>query len=170
MKTAVIILSLLTGALIALFFLLGVLSKSGKAPGLIEGSLSKCPASPNCVCSEQQDDAGHYIEPVSIPQNSPLDSLPILKAVIQDMGGSIQAESDNYLAATFSSDIFHFVDDLEIRIDTVQRVIHIRSASRVGYGDSGVNRKRAEKLKNIYRKKVSTINESLDTRPEDNAH
>ena len=169
MKTALLILLLLTGALIALFFLLGMLSKSGKAPGLIEGSLSKCPARPNCVCSEQMDDAGHYIDPISIPRNSPFDALPILKDAIQDMGGSIQAESDHYLAATFSSTIFGFVDDLEIRIDSNQRVIHIRSASRVGHGDLDVNRKRAETLKNIFRKKVSGTNGSLDTTSEDGA-
>ncbi len=66
------------------------------------------------------------------------------------MGGHIQAESDTYIAATFSSALFGFVDDLEIRIDPAQKVIHIRSGSRVGYGDAGVNRKRAESLKKLY--------------------
>ena len=66
------------------------------------------------------------------------------------MGGSIQAEKADYLAATFTSSIFRFVDDLEIRIDTGQKMIHVRSASRIGHGDGGVNRKRVEHLENQF--------------------
>lgn len=155
MKITLISLSLFILAFLALFFILGVMSKSGKAPGLIDGRLSPCPDKPNCVCSEHKDDAGHYVEPVFIPENNTLDTLPVLKKVIQGMGGSIQAESDNYLAATFSSAIFGFVDDLEIRIDTDQEVIHMRSASRVGHGDMGVNRHRTELLGKLYLKELA---------------
>lgn len=155
MKITLISLSLFILAFLALFFILGVMSKSGKAPGLIDGRLSPCPDKPNCVCSEHKDDAGHYVEPVFIPENNTLDTLPVLKNVIQGMGGSIQAESDNYLAATFSSAIFGFVDDLEIRIDTDQEVIHMRSASRVGHGDMGVNRHRTELLGKLYLKELA---------------
>jgi len=154
-KITLISLSLFILAFLALFFILGVMSKSGKAPGLIDGRLSPCPDKPNCVCSEHKDDAGHYVEPVFIPENNTLDTLPVLKKVIQGMGGSIQAESDNYLAATFSSAIFGFVDDLEIRIDTDQEVIHMRSASRVGHGDMGVNRHRTELLGKRYLKELA---------------
>ena len=79
------------------------------------------------------------------------------------MGGRIEAESDHYLAATFSSAIFGFVDDLEIRVDSSERVIHIRSASRVGHSDMGVNRKRTELLRKLYLEKVSNANLSQDT-------
>jgi uncharacterized protein (DUF1499 family) len=154
-KITLISLSVFILAFLALFFILGVMSKTGKAPGLIDGRLSPCPDKPNCVCSEHKDDAGHYVEPVFIPENNTLDTLPVLKNVIQGMGGSIQAEGDNYLAATFSSAIFHFVDDLEIRIDTDQDVIHMRSASRVGHGDMGVNRHRTELLGKLYRKELA---------------
>jgi uncharacterized protein (DUF1499 family) len=58
-----------------------------------------------------------------------------------------------------------FVDDLEIRIDSTQKVIHIRSASRVGYSDMGVNRKRTELLKKLFNNEVSKANKSLDTPP-----
>jgi uncharacterized protein (DUF1499 family) len=158
MKFVFITLSLVLVAFIILFFILGIMSKSGKAPGLVEGALSKCPATPNCVCSEYQADSSHFIDPISIPQNIAFDPLPILENVIRDMGGSIQAETGNYVAATFTSAIFGFVDDLEIRIDPTQRVIHIRSASRVGYGDAGVNKKRTELLKNLFINKVSGAN------------
>jgi len=166
MKTVLIILSLLVGAIIILCFILGGISRSGKAPGLVAGNLSGCPDKPNCVCSEHKDAASHYIDPVIILQNISFDPMPVLKNTIRDMGGSLQTESGNYLAATFSSTIFGFVDDLEIRIDPVQKVIHMRSASRVGYSDAGVNRKRTELLKKIYHRKASGADQPLNAIPE----
>jgi len=71
---------------------------------------------------------------------------------------TIQSENDDYLAATFSSAIFGFVDDLEVRIDSVQNTGHIRSASRVGHSDGGVNRKRIELLNQLYQKRILEVN------------
>ena len=170
MKIALIILAFVIVAFIISFFILGVISKSGKAPGLVEGTLSKCPNKPNCVCSEQKDDVKHYIDPIIIPQNITFDTLPILKNVIRDMGGTIYAESENYIASSFSSSIFGFVDDFEIRIDSNQKLIHIRSASRVGYGDAGVNKKRTELFKKLYYKKLSGAHQSLNTTPKNDAY
>jgi uncharacterized protein (DUF1499 family) len=156
MKIALIILAFVVLAFIILFFILGVISKSGKAPALVGGTLSKCPNKPNCVCSEQTDDINHYIDPIIIPPNITFDTLPILKSVILGMGGAIYAESENYIASTFSSLIFGFVDDFELRINLIQKVIHIRSASRVGYSDAGVNKKRTEILKKKKKKNYIT--------------
>ncbi|MGB5179354.1 MAG: DUF1499 domain-containing protein [Gammaproteobacteria bacterium] len=158
MKTVLLALCLFGVAIIVLFVFLGVISRSGKAPGLIEGRLSSCPEKPNCVCSEHKDDTLHYVEPVIIPDNSTSASVEMLKDTVRQMGGSIQAESDTYLAATFSSAIFGFVDDMEIRIDSLQDVIHVRSASRVGHSDMGVNRQRAELFKQLMLQKVSEAN------------
>jgi uncharacterized protein (DUF1499 family) len=154
MKKALIILILLITAIIILFFILGSISKSGEAPGLVGGKLSKCPDKPNCVCSEQKDDTSHYIKPIIIPQDITVDTWLILKATIQELGGTIQTDTGNYLAATFSSAVFGFMDDLEIRIDSTQNIIHIRSASRVGYGDFSVNKNRTELLKNLFNEKI----------------
>ena len=156
MKTILIIVSLLIITAIILFFLLGMMSKSGTAPGLVEGTLSQCSNKSNCFSTEKKDDAAHYITPIKIPQNIniELDSLHILKDTIRDMGGSIEDESEDYFASTFSSGIFGFVDDFEIRIDPVKKIIHIRSASRVGHSDMGVNKKRIELLKQLYKKNI----------------
>ena len=170
MKTAFIILSLLIGTFMILCFILGGVSRSGKVPGLVAGSLSACPNKPNCVCSERKDDASHYIDPVNIPQDSMPDPMPALKKTIRDMGGSIQAENGNYLAATFSSTIFGFVDDLELRVDPVQKVIHIRSASRVGYSDAGVNRKRTVLFRKTYLSNAAAATPSLKATPARNEH
>ena len=108
------------------------MSQSNEANGLVEGRLTQCPATPNCVCSEFMPDAVHYIEPLVISAGDAAQILVRLKSIIREMGGSIQSEKAEYFAATFTSSIFRFVDDLEIRIDTGQKMIHIRSASRVG--------------------------------------
>jgi uncharacterized protein (DUF1499 family) len=165
MKAVSFILPILIVTFIVLLFNYRGISKAGEAPGLVEGILSKCPNKSNCVCSEHKDDAKHYIDPIIIPQNSKVDTFPLLKNVIREMGGNVQVESNNYLAVTFISSILKFVDDLEIRIDSTQKVIHIRSASRVGYSDMGVNRKRTELLKKLFNNEVSKANKSLDTPP-----
>ena len=130
------------------------MSQSDEANGLVEGRLTQCPDTPNCVCSEFVPDAVHYIEPLVISAGDAAQILVRLKSIIREMGGSIQAEKTDYLAATFTSSIFRFVDDLEIRIDTGQKMIHLRSASRVGRGDGGVNRDRVESLKNLFHLKA----------------
>lgn len=136
-------------AVVALF-LLGIRSNSGAAPGLVEGRLQRCPDTPNCVSSEFVADAEHSIEPLVYSADQAAQVLPRLKTIIAEMGGNIHEEKTDYLAATFTSSIFRFVDDLEIRIDAGQNRVHLRSASRVGRSDLGANRKRVERLKSSF--------------------
>lgn len=162
--TAAVLLFFFTAGIVALLILARV-SKSGNAPGLVDGTLSKCPERPNCVCSEQKGDTGHSVAPIIIPPEITGDIMAILGEAVREMGGTIEAENGNYLAATFSSAFFGFVDDLEIRIDATQKMIHLRSASRVGYGDGGVNRKRTELLKNLVTGKIATAKQSVYSIP-----
>jgi len=136
------------------FFVLGYRSQSGEASGLVEGLLQQCPGTPNCVSSEFVADAEHYIEPLVYSDDDAAQVMPRLKTIVREMGGSIQAEKTDYLAATFTSSIFRFVDDLEVRIDADKKTIHLRSASRVGRSDLGANRKRVERLKNSFQAKT----------------
>lgn len=152
MKIALIIVSVLIALSIASLFILGKYSQKGQASGLVNSSLSRCSAKPNCVCSEYRDDVDHYILPTDI-QNSGSTDMAKVASIIKDMNGVTQVEKDNYIAATFTSSIFGFVDDFEIRIDPNQGTMHFRSASRVGYSDGGVNRKRVELFKKLYKKK-----------------
>ena len=151
MKTTFIIIAIL----IVAFIVIRSTPRTGEAPGLIEGMLSKCPDKPNCVCSEKYDDPSHYIDPIIIPQNITLDLFSLVKKVIQEMGGQVLIERDSYIAATFTSTLFKFVDDVEIRIDSSHKIVHIRSASRMGNGDLGVNKKRTELFRKIFNHKLS---------------
>ena len=151
MKIVLIIIPILILAAFVGFFVLGLMSQSGEAGGLVGGKLAKCPDKPNCICTEFKADAMHYVDPIGFPQTTTSEVLSRLKNGVREMGGSIQVEDGNYLAATFTSSIFRFVDDLEIRIDADQKMIHLRSASRVGHSDRGVNRERIKRLKKLYR-------------------
>jgi len=120
---------------------------SQKAPndlGLQNGQLPPCPDTPNCVCSEShtQGDKQHFIE--AIPGDKA--TWDRLKQEVQSQGGVIQKDKNNYIHATFSSSIFRYVDDVELRFDEANKLIHIRSASRMGKSDFGVNRARVENL------------------------
>jgi uncharacterized protein (DUF1499 family) len=150
LKKLLIIIASISLILIIALFILGLMSHSGQAHGQVEGRLKPCPDKPNCVSSEFVSDAEHYIEPLAYSAGEAAQVLPRLKTIIREMGGSIQIEKTDYLAATFTSSVFRFVDDLELRIDTGQKTIHLRSASRVGHGDGGANRKRVELLKKSF--------------------
>ena len=154
MEKLLIIAASIAGLVIVALFVLGYRSHSGEAPGLAEGRLQACPDSPNCVSSEAESDAAHYIEPLIYSADQAAQVVPRLKMIIRELGGSIQAEKADYLAATFTSTVFRFVDDLELRIDTEQNTIHLRSASRVGRSDLGANRKRMVRLKNAFESKA----------------
>ena len=121
------------------FFFLGQKSLNGAAPGLANGELAPCPASPNCVVSEAHADAKHRVDPL------PLAAWEKIPDAVTAAGGEITVNEGIYIAATFTSKTFGFVDDVEFRKSETN--VHVRSASRVGYGDAGVNRKRVEALR-----------------------
>ena len=125
---------------------------SGTPPtnlGVINGQLAKCPDSPNCVSSfDDQNDSVHYIEPIRFTSaNSPRKNLE--KAIISIAGVTVIESKPNYIYAEFQSRLMKYVDDVEFYIVPKQQLIHVRSASRLGYGDLGVNRKRIEILRTM---------------------
>ena len=113
-----------------------------------DGALLPCPNTPNCVNSEQQHGKA-AVDPLPV-STTPATSWQILQQAVQEEGGRIEAVTETFLHATFRSRIFRFVDDLTCRLDQSNRLIHIRSASRIGYSDLGVNRKRVERIRTVY--------------------
>lgn len=126
---------------------------SGARPtdlGVKDGRLAPCPSSPNCV-SSQSGDQEHAIAPLSYTESAPL-ALADLKKVILGMKRSkIVEERDSYIHAEFTSALWRFVDDVEFYFGEGAKVIHVRSASRLGKSDFGVNRKRVEEIRTIWR-------------------
>lgn len=126
------------------FFLLGLKSQKGSAPGLKDGRLSPCSAKPNCVCSE----VGTQPEKAVVPFDA---TLAEVKAAIIATGGTITSETESYISATYMSKIYKFVDDVELRVAEGGKV-HVRSASRVGYSDRGANKKRVKAIRDALNK------------------
>ncbi|MEA5616971.1 DUF1499 domain-containing protein [Cronbergia sp. UHCC 0137] len=122
---------------------------AGKRPnnlGVQDGKLAPCPPSPNCVCSQSSDQL-HTIAPLSFT-STPEQVLAKLKSIIQSLPGTkIITETDDYLYAEFKTALMGFVDDVEFYLDRNTKIIHVRSASRLGYGDLGVNRQRIETIR-----------------------
>ena len=110
-------------------------------------TLAACPNSPNCVQSIDTTDTDHYIEPLPLV-TSPASAIQTVVQIIQQMPRTtVVTQTDHYLKAEFTSLIFRFVDDVEVLLDPASQQFHIRSASRTGYGDFGVNRKRVEAIR-----------------------
>lgn len=108
--------------------------------------LAPCPRTPNCV-STQAPPGRHHMDP--IPYTGSLSAareklLAVLRAYPRTR---IVREEPDYLKAECRSRLFRFVDDVELLLDDQAKQIHFRSASRIGYGDRGVNRKRMKVIR-----------------------
>lgn len=108
--------------------------------------LPPCPSSPNCVSTEARDER-HAIAP--FPYRKPLpEAKAALKTVVHALPRTrLVDEDESYLHYEFTSLLFRFVDDVEFLFDDDAKLIRFRSASRTGYGDLGVNRKRMEQIR-----------------------
>jgi len=124
-------------------------SFSGTRPdtlGVKDGKLAACPATPNCV-SSQAADVEHKVEAIAYT-TSASEALAKVKSVVESMErAAIVQEGNDYLYVEFTSGLMGFVDDVEFYIDDSAKVIHVRSASRLGQSDLGVNRKRVEEIR-----------------------
>ncbi|HEX2199130.1 MAG TPA: DUF1499 domain-containing protein [Burkholderiales bacterium] len=113
--------------------------------GVRDGMLAPCKRSPNCVSSQANPaDAQHYIAPIHGTMEA------VRRAVEAFPGATIIEKRETYLYAEFRTRLMRFVDDVEFYSDG--KVIHVRSCSRLGRRDFGVNRERVEAL----RRKIET--------------
>lgn len=114
--------------------------------GVSDGRLAPCPDHPNCVCT-QAARADQRIEPIALREPAG-EALRRLEAVVRSMPRSrVVTAEEGYLHAEFRTLLLGFVDDLEVLVDEEDGVMHVRSASRVGRSDFGVNRRRVEELR-----------------------
>ena len=143
MRKALLVLVLIVFGGVASFFVMGQFSRKGAAPGLIEGKLAALPSSPNAVSS----DAEGSVAPLTFT-DEPADAWARVKAAALALSGAtLVTETEDYLAFECRSKIFGFVDDLELHLRPGEQLIAVRSASRVGHSDRGVNGQRVEALR-----------------------
>ena len=138
-------------ALVLFLFLMSLLSCAGVRPttlGITEARFAPCPSSPNCVSSDDTD-AAHRIAPLALAVSAP-EAWEAARATVAALPRTrIITETTEYLHAECSSALFGFVDDLELHLRSAQGIIAVRSASRIGYGDLGVNRRRVERIRSL---------------------
>lgn len=129
---------------------------SGNVPdtiGLKEGKLAECSSKPNCVSSMTKDKT-HFIEPFVYSGDYNKTRTVIIEIIKSQDRADIISDTDNYIHAVFKSKLFRFADDVEFLMDDKNKIIHVRSASRIGYSDMGVNRKRIESLRGLFQQKM----------------
>jgi uncharacterized protein (DUF1499 family) len=114
--------------------------------GEVSGLLRTCPGSPNCVSSDARDD-DHRVEPIAIV-GAPDAAFARARQVVADWPRTeLVRDEAGYLHAECKSRLLRFVDDLELSLRADRGEIAVRSASRLGYSDLGVNRDRIERLR-----------------------
>ncbi len=114
--------------------------------GLVDSKLAPCPSSPNCVSSETSNPE-QRVKPfvLTIPPEKAWDLL--IDQVSRLPRTTIVTREPRYLHVECRSQLFGFIDDLEFNLRPEQQIVAVRSASRSGYFDFGVNRSRIENLR-----------------------
>jgi len=132
---------------VAYFAYLSWSTRHGELRDASEHSIRPCQNKPNCVSSNDQRER-HHIEPLPLKDGAAHASWQRLISAVRAAGGNIQVDDGRYLHAVFTSTLFRFRDDLEARME--DNHIALRSASRAGTSDLGVNRKRIDRLREHY--------------------
>lgn len=129
---------------------------AGQTPsdlGMLNGTeLRPCPDKPNCVQTYDPTDSAHFQLPLNFKQSDKQTVLAITSA-INETGGKVISEtsltpSGYYVHAEYESSWLKFVDDIEVVVK--DGLIHLRSASRLGHSDLGVNADRFDEIKAVY--------------------
>jgi uncharacterized protein (DUF1499 family) len=118
--------------------------------GVTNGRLAPCKRTPNCVSSQADPaDAEHYIAPIAF-KGTAAQAMAAARRAIESMERTtVVHEEPGYTYAEFRSKLLGYVDDVELLYDEKAGVFHVRSASRLGRRDFGVNRKRIEELRRL---------------------
>jgi uncharacterized protein (DUF1499 family) len=117
--------------------------------GVTDGRLAPCKPTPNCVSSfaDKVSNPGHFVEPLRF-EGDPDVAFAKLKGVVRGRERvTVVREEPRYLYAEFRTGVMGFVDDVEFLLDPAAKSIDVRSASRLGRRDFGVNRERVESLR-----------------------
>ena len=135
----------------------GLLGGQRPELGVVDGRLQPPSPTPNSVSSQTHLHPGHpqaayaAVDPLPLKAAGAAASLRVLTGVLQAMPGvTVVEQKDNYLRAQAQTRWLKFIDDLEFWIDPQQARIEVRSASRLGRKDFGVNRARLEAIRAAY--------------------
>ncbi|MCB1752319.1 MAG: DUF1499 domain-containing protein [Gammaproteobacteria bacterium] len=112
----------------------------------MQSRFSVCPDTPNCVSSRSRPGRNH-IDPIDYTGTLESARLRLLEVITDFSRARVVREESAYLHVIFTSLLFRFDDDAEFEFDDDAKLIHLKSASRTGYFDFGVNRRRLETIR-----------------------
>lgn len=127
----------------------GSLFAGARPPGVGVGVLAPCPETPNCVRSGATDPR-HAIAPIAATPSLQVAFADLVALAAAMPGARVITVRPAYAHLEFETPLMGFVDDVELAANAAAGVIDVRSASRVGTSDFGVNRKRIEDLRNAF--------------------
>ena len=137
------------GGLMTIFMVSSVSGAGVEGLGATKDKLAPCPDSPNCV-STQSEGKSHAMEPLPYLQTREASKERIL-SILKDMKRmEIVTLTESTIHVEFRTALWKFVDDVDFLFDDRARVVHFRSASRVGYYDFGLNRRRMKEISEKY--------------------
>ena len=130
---------------------------SGARPdnlGLKNNLLLSCPKSPNCVLS-QVSDPKHQIHPIHYTSSVEIAKERLNQVIMSMVDTRIITQTGDYWHVEFTTRWLRFIDDVEFYFPESEALVHLRSASRTGYWDLGVNRKRVEGIRSRFEELAS---------------
>lgn len=141
----------ISALLLSVMFLIGCSADKPKL-GVNASQLMPCPETPNCVCS-QTSDKNFFIQPLPFYGTAEEARQRLINILKTWPRTKIVNVRDDYIRVEFTSKIFRFIDDAEFYFPSIEteKIIHVRSASRIGHSDLGVNRERMERLRNTFK-------------------
>ena len=108
--------------------------------------LKPCPKSPNCVCT-QDDNSRKKVAPIRFTVDTKQAATKLERLIASYDYAMLVKQESNYYHYEFITKLGIFIDDVEFLIDPKAKLIHFRSASRIGYSDLGKNKRRMKKIK-----------------------
>jgi uncharacterized protein (DUF1499 family) len=140
------LISIILGLALSIFTFSPTAWATATSLGVNSGHLAGCPQTDNCVVSQSADQT-HRIAPIIYQTDLNVARETLLKVLTVVPRTQTIEQTSNYIRAESTSRIFKFVDDVEFYFPSDQKVIEMRSASRVGESDLGVNRRRLEQIR-----------------------
>lgn len=150
MKIILIIFCLLVAFILAnIIYMLIKNNITPKNLGVTNGQLKAMPKSPNAVSTEATEE-DKKVEPLKFKGDINKTRLTILNLLKNYEGAKVITSEKNYIYVVFSTKTMKYKDDVEFYLNDKTKLVQFRSASRVGYSDMGMNRKRYENIVNLY--------------------
>ncbi|MES1924354.1 hypothetical protein T31B1_03485 [Salinisphaera sp. T31B1] len=149
-----ILLRPVTAAIVMATGLLGCASSPPSHFTRTADDFTPCANAPHCVSSQADKASARYVEPYAFAGTADGARRALLTAIDKHNNATVERADRRFVHATFRSTL-GFVDDATFLIQPHDHIIDVKSSSRVGYYDFGVNRRRVETLRDQFKQALA---------------